>query len=256
MTSEFNAPVDQKAYDLACRLGNAHASVRKIAHEINNALTGVVTFSKILSRLVCQDPFPAHRIEDIRQDTAHLERAADRSAQLAKAFLRFSHRGPVRIRILDPLQTAIEAARNLVETRRAENIRILIREHNEPCLVYACPDRIRDALNYVIENALDAMPHGGTLTIEPLQAQEGRWIGVAVTDTGPGIPPEHADAVFEPFFSTKQPENGKGLGLGLFFARTIIEQHGGHLRIERCEAGGTRMAILLPEVKAGPSGTR
>jgi signal transduction histidine kinase len=88
-------------------------------------------------------------------------------------------------------------------------------------------------------NALEAMPQGGTLTI---QAQkEGRHVQVSFTDTGVGIPPEHREKVFYPFFSTKQD----GTGLGLSIAYRIVQEHGGHIRLES-RPGATTFTVQLP----------
>ncbi len=101
-------------------------------------------------------------------------------------------------------------------------------------------------------NALEVMPHGGTLDVTA--TLEGDVVRVAVRDSGPGIPPEHLDQVFEPFFTTK--EAGEGTGLGLSVSYSIVEKHGGRLEVESQPGEGTTFTVSLPAAREGHARTR
>lgn len=106
---------------------------------------------------------------------------------------------------------------------------------------------ILQALLNVCQNAIQAMPAGGTLTIECLIDSAGSDPLIKITDTGPGIRPEHLDHIFDPFFTTK--EVGHGTGLGLAVSSRIIAEHGGHIEVENRAEGGVAFYIYLPQPK-------
>jgi signal transduction histidine kinase len=93
----------------------------------------------------------------------------------------------------------------------------------------------------IAANARDAMPQGGTFTIEARQNEE--WLELRFGDTGPGVPQEMHDRIFEPFFTHGKRE---GAGLGLSIARRIVEEHGGELRLESSTQGGATFVLSLP----------
>ena len=101
-------------------------------------------------------------------------------------------------------------------------------------------DHLKQVMLNLILNGLQAMPGGGTLTIEAARGRDGLMLAVA--DTGDGIPPEALPRVFDPYFTTK----AKGLGLGLAIARRIIEEHGGKIEVESQPARGSRFSVILP----------
>jgi signal transduction histidine kinase len=111
--------------------------------------------------------------------------------------------------------------------------------------------QLTQALMNVLLNALQAMPSGGVLTLG-VQGAHGpsgeALVEVRVADTGPGVPPEHVDRIFDPYFTTK--EGGTGLGLAL--TRKIVQEHGGQIRVETAPAGGAVFVIRLPVDGSGP----
>src|SRR4029079_17694713 len=125
----------------------------------------------------------------------------------------------------------------------------LVRQFNELPPVFVNPGQLVQVFTNVIQNAWQAMPRGGTLTLSVgLQAVRSSEPGieVAITDTGAGIPRDLQTKIFEPFFTTKKTRRGHGVGRTL--CRAIIERHGGHIGIESplTPAGGTRVLIPLP----------
>jgi signal transduction histidine kinase len=109
--------------------------------------------------------------------------------------------------------------------------------------------QIHRCLLNLLTNAIDAMPHGGTLTVETGTATEtepkgGRCALVAVSDTGTGIPPEVLPKVFLPMFSTK---GSRGTGIGLAVTKKIVEEHGGRIEVETAVGKGSRFVLYFPE---------
>jgi C4-dicarboxylate-specific signal transduction histidine kinase len=146
------------------------------------------------------------------------------------------------------LQAALDEALEVVEGRMAQaGIEIGRHYSDTPCEVQADPRRIKQVMLNLLENAIEAMAwpengekKGGELTLTTRMTEERAII--ELQDTGPGIAPDLFDRVFTPFFTTKP----SGSGLGLAVSRRIISDHGGQIRVEAPEAGGTRFIIELP----------
>ena len=100
----------------------------------------------------------------------------------------------------------------------------------------------------LIFNAIDAMPQGGTLTLDALAAEPAQTVSIRVRDTGPGIPAEHLASIFEPFFTTKN--EGHGLGLGLSTVYGIVERHHGTIEAHNLDEGGALFGITLPVARS------
>jgi two-component system, NtrC family, sensor kinase len=105
--------------------------------------------------------------------------------------------------------------------------------------------QLRQACVNVVMNACEAMGRGGRLTLETALVGDGHWVQLAITDTGPGIAPDHLSKIFDPFFTTK--ERGTGLGLSVVYG--IVERHGGKIEIQSEVGKGTRIAFRVPRKK-------
>jgi PAS domain S-box-containing protein len=122
----------------------------------------------------------------------------------------------------------------------------------EPVMVSADRQQLQETFNHLVENALQAMPDGGTLTIrstltEPSGADRTRRVAVDIVDSGIGIASEHLAAIFQPFFTTKTI--GRGTGLGLAIVQETVRAHGGQITVESERGKGSRFTILLPFVR-------
>ena len=98
---------------------------------------------------------------------------------------------------------------------------------------------MRQALTNLVQNAVEAMPDGGTLTV---RLRSDRNVNIVIRDTGPGIPPEHVKKIFLPFFTTKD----QGVGMGLALTHKVVTAHGGRIEVESGRAGGTTFTVVLP----------
>ena len=117
----------------------------------------------------------------------------------------------------------------------------LVNNTSEICEVVLDPAKIRRVLDNMIKNAVDAMPQGGTLTVET--GREGGYIYITVSDTGVGIPEEKLSTLFKPFQTTKS----KGLGLGLSYCKRAVEALGGRIQVESLVGKGTTFTIMIPD---------
>jgi PAS domain S-box-containing protein len=221
-----------------------------IAHDFNNLLTAILGYSDlILNRLAPDDPMAA-RVEEIR-------RAGERAASLTRKLLAFG-----RKQVLAPKVLALDA----VLEELAPMLRRLIGEDLELRVVTGGagnvkvdPTQMEQVVMNLIVNARDAMPRGGTVTIETasadLSAQDvqdrpgvepGPFATFSMTDTGIGMDATTAARLFEPFFTTKG--QGKGTGLGLSTVYGIVQQSGGFVTVHTALGSGTTFRIWLPRV--------
>ena len=224
-----------------------------VAHDFNNLLTAVLgSLQMIVKR--SDDP-------RILRFADNAQRAAERGARLTQQLLAFSRRQrlapePVDLRRLirgiDDLLTKAIGATVTLETRFAEAL--------PPAFVD--PPQLELVLLNLAINARDAMPDGGSLTIDtvalpsvPLELAEdlaaGSYVAIAVTDTGSGMTPEVQARAFEPFFTTK--ELGKGTGLGLSQVYGFVRQSGGAVKLRSAPGRGTTVTIYLPPAPAAPA---
>lgn len=211
-----------------------------VAHEINNPLMVILGNSGLLLREAAPDS-PQHlRLSGIVTE-------ANRAGKIVRDLLDFArrrepNRGPVSVPEL--LERALELLH--AKLRRASVDVERVFDAALPAIL-ADRDQLTQVFLNLITNAVDAMDDGGTLVLETATRQDddGRTlITVGVSDTGPGIPPEHLARIFEPFYTTK-PE-GRGTGLGLSVSLGIVRMHGGAIDVDSKPGRGTTMRVTLP----------
>ncbi len=223
-----------------------------IAHDFNNLLTAVIGYSDLLLDDLADG--------DARTEHVHeIKRAGERAASLTDQLLAFSRRKILQPKILD-LTAVVADFQRMLRRLLDERIKVVIDFPPELWRVRADPGEITRVLMNLCLNARDAMPDGGSLTIQTAnvtlpdaQAHNlgaGQYVMLAVRDTGVGMDPEMQTHVFEPFFTTK--ETGKGTGLGLATVLGIIEQSGGAIWCDSELGQGTTFKILLPAIAESP----
>ena len=214
-------------------LGNLAAAV---AHEIRNPLNAI---SMGLQRLK-KEFQPADDREDYSHLTELMLGEVHRLNSIVEQFLSLAR--PVEIKAVAlPVQEILKELAALEESHAAQsNVRIQVVAAPRLPALHADPGHLTQVLLNLLLNGLQAMPHGGTLTLEA-KASNGNLL-IAVTDTGTGIAPENLSRIFEPYFTTK----AQGSGLGLAISRRIIEAHGGTITAANESGGGCRFEISLP----------
>jgi PAS domain S-box-containing protein len=209
-----------------------------IAHEINNPLSGVVGYSKLLLE---RDLAPG-----IREKVERIAQSGERCRKIVEGVLLFSRSQQGGERTHLDLGDLVDRVVRIGEYQwKMHNVRIL-REPEvlpAPLLVMADSDQLEQVLLNLLSNAVDAMPRGGTVRICLGEAPNDQ-VSFAVSDEGQGIPEEIRDSIFDPFFSTK--EIGKGTGLGLSISYGIVRDHGGDILLESQPGRGTTFRVILP----------
>jgi signal transduction histidine kinase len=218
-----------------------------VAHEINNPLTSIIGFTRLLLEdLSAEDP--------MRTDLEMIDREAARTRQIVRSLLDFARAGDPVLAATD-LNALVEEAVILVCTRSVLAKVSLEKDLSSLPPVMLDANQIKQVLVNLLNNAVQAMPEGGRLNISTRLA-EGEVDGairqmaaVCVSDSGVGIPPEDLVRVFDPFFTTK--EVGQGTGLGLSVSYSIVEKHGGRIEVESALGDGSTFTLLLPISEAG-----
>ena len=221
-----------------------------VAHDFNNVLGAVIGNLDLLTELIADNPKAAHYAE-------HSLAAALSGAELVKRLLAFSRHQPLRPEPLD-LRETIASVTPLIRRTLSEQITIVESLANDLWLALADPSQIENAVLNLAINARDAMPEGGTLTIDcrnmtvdetyaPAYGADfrpGDYVVISLTDTGHGMAPDVAARAFDPFFTTK--EHGVGTGLGLSMVLGTMKQSGGTAQIYSEPGHGTTVRLYLP----------
>ena len=220
-----------------------------IAHDFNNVLFAIMTNTEVL-------------IRDERLNAELLDRArsigemARRGGGIIRQILDFTRKSVSARRPLD-LADFVNQTMSLMRRAIPQNVDLRFVMPNEECRVLADPARLEQLLTNLVVNARDAMPEGGRITVSMSRRlatdsrtnQPGQWVSLEVKDSGTGIPPELQQRVFEPYFTTKGPEQGTGLGLAQVLG--IVQDHGGQIALQS-GATGTTFTILFPAIEAQP----
>ena len=222
-----------------------------VAHDFNNVLTAIFGYADLLL-----DGFDANHPS--RSDVLEIKKAAERAANLTRQLLAFSRKQVLQTRPVD-LNEVLHTMAPLLARLVGEDIQLEIAVDPALDVVHADPSQLDQVLMNLAANARDAMPDGGRLRIvtanEDVSAGQasqqdgvtpGRYIRLAVTDTGHGIPKDVLRQIFEPFFTTK--EQGKRTGLGLATVYGIVKQSNGWIEASSELGEGTTFAIHLPSV--------
>jgi len=206
-----------------------------IVHDVKNPLAVI----KGLAESLQEEPgLEAYANKDL----ALIRESATKANQIVSDLLIFSRQSTPEMQTQD-LKGTVEAALRITSfLARKANVQVIAALPGQSAYVTYDAQQIEQVLINLIQNAIQAMPHGGTLRLSMSQADEA--VALAVQDTGIGIPPENVRRIFDPFFTTK-PE-GEGTGLGLSVSYGIIARHHGRIDVDSAIEQGTTFTILLP----------
>jgi PAS domain S-box-containing protein len=216
-----------------------HAAVGKlaagVAHELNNPLTGVLTFTEELLE-------DAEEGSQMEEDLQVILRETIRCRQIVRDLLNFSRQGKPNGQALS-LEAVIRRTLNLVQKQPAfHDISFEVELAEGPLVTRGDPNQLQQVLLNLVINARDAMDGNGTIKLR-IRAPEGGKIAIEVIDHGVGIAADNHTIIFEPFYSTK---GGQGNGLGLAVVRSIIERHSGEIALDSTPGRGSNFKIYLP----------
>jgi two-component system NtrC family sensor kinase len=213
-----------------------------IAHELNNPLAGILLFSQMLLRTVSKE-------SAYYQDVEEIENAAKRCKAIVDSLLDFARQQPVisaeskeTVSLHDALAAALRFSTAGGKANRFEIIEKY--EADNEMKTTGNRNKIMQVFLNLIQNALQAMPNGGRLTLRSLVSEDLQWNIIEIEDSGVGIPAAHLKKIFDPFFTSKA--EGEGTGLGLSICHGIIEELGGRIEVRSKLRKGTTFSIFFP----------
>jgi signal transduction histidine kinase len=213
-----------------------------IVHDVKNPLAVIKGVAEELKEEVGLESRITKQLSVIRDNAA-------RADTIVSDLLKFARQSKPEMRQRD-MRESIEAAMRLTEyLARKGNVRVIKDLPDRPAVAAYDPGQFEQVLINLIQNAIQAMPHGGTLRLNLSQAPGA--LAIAVEDTGVGIPPANLSRIFDPFFTTKK--EGEGTGLGLSVSYGIVTRHGGKIGVESTVGKGTTFTILLPTAPPRPA---
>jgi len=227
-----------------------------IAHDFNNMLTVIGGESELLLAAMEED-------DPHRDDVERIRETSERAAALTRQLLAFSRQQAIKPQLID-LNNAVEDVVPMLRRVIGEDVELVTHLEPELAEIHADPGQIDQVILNLAVNARDAMPAGGTLTVETASADvdrdyatrhasipvdPGSYVVLAITDTGSGMDAETQSRIFEPFFTTKGPTEGTGLGLSTVYG--IARQTGGFVWVYSEPEHGATFKVYLPLAKAG-----
>ncbi|MGB9432677.1 MAG: ATP-binding protein [Candidatus Acidiferrum sp.] len=226
-----------------------------VAHEINNPLAGILTYSKLLKKRLSRESQP--NAENISMLDL-MESESRRCGEIVKNLMTFARPTSMNREPSD-LNAVIDRCVRLVQHQLTlKNIELHLDLNQDLPAVRCDPGQIEQVILALVMNAIDALSNGGNLSLASRKSADSESLQVEVRDDGVGMPRDVLAKMFEPFFTTK--EHGRGLGLGLAISRNIVDRHGGRIDVASEPGHGTAFTITLPiqssvPLKSGPVGT-
>ena len=215
-----------------------------VAHEVNNPLSGILTYAKLLQKWVASGRVQHDKQEEAMQCLELIAAESRRCGDLIKNLLSLSRSAPMNVQPTD-LSTVMDRCLMLVRHQlELVGVEWQLNLAEDLPRVRCDPAQIEQVFLALIMNAIDAMPRGGNLWIESRLSKDETEIEIQMRDDGAGIATDILPHIFEPFMTTK--ESGRGVGLGLAISRGIVERHKGRIEVESELGKGTTFTITLP----------
>jgi signal transduction histidine kinase len=225
-----------------------------IAHNFNNIIGAILGFSEMVEPQLVPGSKPAQNVDEIR-------RAAERGRDLVDNILTFGRRRDARVRPVE-VRALMEEAASLLRASLPAAIELVIGEIPDDIMVSGEPSQLQQVILNLCNNAAQAMPDGGRIRLTAEQKElsaplslshgelaPGRYVCIAVIDTGRGFDDNVAQRLFEPFFTTRLA----GTGLGLATVREIVRDHDGAMNVQSTPGQGSRFETWLPATRTGGS---
>lgn len=226
------------------RLASMGQLAASVAHEVNNPLSGILIYLRLMLKYLTQEPFPLHKREEMVRHLLLMEAETARCAKLVAGMLQLGRSPRMQVAEQD-VNIVVEKSLALLERRFAlGNVKVVAKLDRALPAVECDGEQIQQTVMGIALNAFEAMPRGGTLTVETALVPDLPGVAVGIRDTGIGIPPENLPKLFEAFFTTKGEQ--KGVGLGLSIAYAIVQRHQGRIEVGSRVGEGSAFTVVLP----------
>jgi len=216
-----------------------------VAHEINNPLSGILTYAKLLRRWVDRGELEG-RAQEMRESLQLIESESRRCGDIVRNLLTFARVAPLNITAVDCNDVIHQTIRLVQHKLDLGNIALRLELAADLPAIRGDAAQLEQLLLALVINAIEAMPREGTLFVATAPRDDRSNVVITVSDDGIGIPPTILSRLFDPFVTTK--EEGKGVGLGLAISRTIVERHHGRIEVASEVGRGTTFTITFPAV--------
>jgi signal transduction histidine kinase len=227
--------------DKMMSLGRLAASV---AHEINNPLSGILNYIRLMSRIVGAEAPGPEEMHKFKSYLDIVEKEVRRCARIVSNLLTFARKSDVIFKPVDTRELIEQCLVLSGHRLQLSNIEAKIDIVDPLPVIQGDANQLQQCLLNLVFNAVDAMPDGGLLEITARSSENSPVVVITVTDNGCGITPEHLPRIFDPFFTTKL--EGQGTGLGLSTTYGIIEKHKGTIDAQSRPGQGATFTIKLP----------
>ncbi len=224
-------------------LGRLSATV---AHELNNPLSGIVTYARVLMRKLGRMLPEDEEKEDVMEELDLIRSESQRCGNIVKDLLIFARESSADFQPTQLHQVIERAIKLMSHHLELGEIRLERDFHLEDDSVVCDQDKLVQALVAIMMNAVEAMPEGGKLTVgtRPLEEKKETHVQIRIADSGVGMSEDVLDKIFDPFYSTKNETKGVGLGLAVVYG--IIQRHNGQIQVDSQVGAGTTFSIDLP----------
>jgi signal transduction histidine kinase len=212
-----------------------------IAHEINNPLAGVLVYSKLMAKKLANDSLNK---EDALDNLTKIESAVSHCSKVVRGLLDFARQSEPVLAPVEVSKIIDQAVALIHHQAEMNNVKIVRNDTEHLSLVKGDVGQLQQVFLNLIINAIQSIHDEGTITITTKSGEDNR-VEVSIQDTGYGITPENMERLFTPFFTTKEP--GKGVGLGLAISKGIVERHGGSIEVRSSTGAGSTFTVCLPK---------
>jgi PAS domain S-box-containing protein len=253
ITSDVSERIEQRARairdDLARvaqedRLASIGRLVASVCHEINNPISSIVTFNKLILSYIQENKLPPDGLSSFTQYLELSVKEALRCGEIVKNLLTFARQKSIsaaNVNLIEMVKTVVILTAHQL---KMADVDCEVQLPKPPFTAWGDYALIQQCLMNLVFNAMESMPEGGTMTFSGGQDDNSDEVWLALTDTGQGIDERDLPRIFEPFYSTKGA--GKGVGLGLSMVYGIIREHNGNIEVDSEPGKGTTFKITLP----------
>jgi two-component system NtrC family sensor kinase len=223
--------------------------VASCVHEINNPIQGLLTFSHLMNEMLSEDALADQDLDKLREFTEIMADELERCGKIISGLLSFSRQVSNAYKnfdLNDVIRSVIDLIRHRIEL---QDLYFKLTPSTKPLFVHGDKNQLQQCFLNLVFNAIEAMGPGGNLNIAISPTTDGKMAEIKIEDTGQGIPKEHLDHIYDPFFTTKPMGEGTGMGLSMVYG--VVKSHRGEIKVHSKVNEGTTFTIQLPILDTG-----